>query len=109
MNVPWLDNGDGGAANRLQQLAVEMAEALAGPYASDDGRTFPCFGRSTRTVQFQEPAIIDEEQHRVVTEASVKRAEKKAERRAHKHARRAENKEVNRQLLATMENLLGKK
>lgn len=109
MTCPWLEDdptapGGGDAKARLQALALELASALAGPFTSLDGRTFPCYSpRSTRAGSevAPRPAIvkrvrlaldvpehvaptripIDEAEHTRVTAQSLARAEAKAERR----------------------------
>ncbi len=101
MDIPWLETDGRTGTEHLQGLALELAGAIAGPFASDDGRTFPDYrGRpadrpvAKRQVTVIEPQTdIDEAQHRAVTEASVKRAEQKAERKERKREKREGDRE----------------
>lgn len=88
MDIPWLETDGRTGTERLQDIALELAGAIAGPFASNDGRTFPDYRRrpveqATRRVKVVVPSpSIDEAQHRAVTDMSVQRAERKAEKKA---------------------------
>ena len=93
MHIPWLESDGRTGTERLQEIAFELAAAIAGPFASVDGRTFPTYRRRAEEpppprprVTVVEPPrpIIDEEHHHAVTEASVQRAARKAEKKARK-------------------------
>jgi hypothetical protein len=97
MFIPWL----GDAANRTDQLketALELAQALAGPFASVDGRTFPVYRlpkvQPVRSVQFVEPTR--ESKDETVLTASVRRAEERKER---KQKQKEEKLQIQRKLL----------
>ena len=96
MDIPWLETDGRTGAERLQDLALELAGAIAGPFASDDGRTFPDYRRTARRsslrVTVVEPSpVIDKVRHHTVAAASVERAEQKA-------AKKAKRKEFQNQL-----------
>ena len=99
MDIPWLDTDGRTGAERLQEIALELASAIAGPFASEDGRTFPDYHRSghrpRRSVTVVEP-VIDENRHRAVAAASVDRAEQKA-------AKKAQRRQLKEQMLNQMQ------
>ena len=88
MDIPWLETDGRSGAERLQDTALELAAAIAGPFASEDGRTFPDYRRAghhqpiRRVTVVEPPVTVDEEQHHRVAAASLSRAEKKAARKA---------------------------
>lgn len=95
MDIPWLNTDAASAQERLQATALELASALAGPFASADGRTFPKYQRPTpsRTatqVRFTVPEAVHDE----VTTQSVARAERKASKKAKKEERRAKGQDL---------------
>lgn len=103
MNIPWLENDQQSSAERLQAIAFELAGAIAGPFASEDGKTFPEYKprpKSRALVRVSEPMPIDESKHTAVTEASVQRAERKAMKKARKD-------DLRRQIIQTNEELIG--
>lgn len=117
MDIPWLERNGRRDAEQLQEMALELAGAIAGPFASVDGRTFPDYKcsrqQSMRRNTFQEPTpgIINEENHRTVTAASLERAERKAERKNKKkeikeqlQKQMAENGELLKRLLSSNTN-----
>jgi integrase len=111
MNIPWLETDGRTGTERLQDVALELAGAIAGPFASEDRRTFPDYRRLNdrpqqrpRVVVVDPPPDLDKSHHRAVADASVQRAERKAEKRAKKQ----EFKETLRRQMADNAVLLGK-
>lgn len=91
MNIPWMEADEVSEADRLMAAALELAESIAGPFASSDGRTFPRYSKraSRPAVQFTVPVAIDETHHAAVCAASVTRAEQKAAKKESKRSQRA--------------------
>lgn len=91
MDIPWLGTDQVSGADRLQLIALELAGAIAGPFASPDGRSFPCYSKRLQAqrprVHFMPPEPVDELQHVAVSSASNERAERKAAKKAEKKAR----------------------
>jgi hypothetical protein len=103
MDIPWLETDGLTGEARLKEIALELAGAIAGPFGSADGRTFPNY-RTRRRVTIVEPATaLDEERHLEVTTASVARAEKKAEKKAKKAEKKAKKEAQKKELLACFE------
>lgn len=52
MNIPWLrdqGNEEAGGGETLRAKALELAIAIASPFGSEDGRTFPRLHTTTST------------------------------------------------------------
>lgn len=64
MHIPWLQHvGDGGGVEEgetLAQRAAELASALASPFGSADGRTFPAFTTAAHGRAAAPPVPSDE-------------------------------------------------
>lgn len=95
MNIPWTDLDGEDGREQLRRTAVELASAIASPYASPDMSTFPDYSKffeknkmtSTankvnRSVCFDEPTInAIEENGQNMEDKSNKKAERKAKRK----------------------------
>ena len=104
MHVPWLGTVANGT-DQLKDIAFELAQALASPFASEDHRTFPVYRppKSVRSVRIVEPIReVTEGDHAAVSTASVNRAEEKFARKEQKRKRKEEQLETNHKMLALL-------
>ena len=117
MVIPWLSGTGQAESDRLKAIAWELASAIAGPFASPDGRTFPVYTPpppakrgvlKKPTVVVLDPVVKDA-QHKEVAEASVNRAEEKAAKKAKKMEEKERRKErmasVNAEFLEAMKTI----
>lgn len=114
MTIPWMNKDPEEEKAKLMAEALALAGALAGPFGSADGKTFPkyCkqkghtkpaaslrvrFQNSDQTSGSSATVNVDEAEHERVVEASVSRADAKAQRRSRKE-------EMDKRLFGVLEN-----
>ena len=81
--MPWLTNNDEGGFN-LKQVALEVAEAIASPFQSEDGKTFQSFKAALKDTRVEQHVRVVEPEEDLcadVSSRSISRAERKVAKR----------------------------
>ena len=102
--MPWLTNNDEGGFN-LKQVALEVADAIASPFQSEDGKTFQSFKAAFNTRVEQHVRVVEPEEDMCadVSNRSISRAERKAAKTERRVQLNLQIMEGNQRLLECLE------
>jgi hypothetical protein len=110
---PMGQRGWAAGKEQLQCIGFELAAALASPYASTDGRTFPIFTphntktlpAKTKRVAFTEESLRSEQEDWEANARSIEHAEKKAAAKALCLKMREDNLHLNCEIVETLKRI----